>query len=66
MRFEIRDLRYFGTSDLRFEILDFGCQVWNFRIWISGFGFQISESFQMFDFILRFRISDLSSRVLTL
>ena len=37
-----------------------------FRFQISGFGYQISDSFQMSDFRFRSRISDLSSRVLTL
>ena len=58
--------REFCILGTRFFISDFGSQIWNFRIWISGFEFQISDSFQMFDFRLRFRISDLSSRVLTL
>ena len=42
----------FGISDFRFQILDFR--------------FQISDTFLISDFRFRFRISDFSSRVLTL
>ena len=64
--FQILDVR-FGISDFRFQDLDFKFWISDFRfgtpdfeLWTSDFGSQVSDSFQVFDFRFRFRISDLS------
>ena len=59
-------LRHFWFQILvfRFWISDFGCQIWDFRSWVWGLRFQIADSFQLFNFRIRFEISDLCFQIL--